>query len=127
LDGTRASFSVQIATGADSDQTEVDHLSADLRRALLELDVDAVARASDGPAPPNAKAGGTSLSDVLIVSLSNSTALVSVVQLLGLWIKRGAGRTVKIKIGKDSIEVGTASPETEAKLVESWIDWHDKH
>jgi Effector Associated Constant Component 1 len=125
--GMQASLSVQIAGGPDSDQEELDRLALDLRHELLELDVDSVVRASNGPVPPNAMAGGTSLPDVLIVSLSNSTVLVSVIHVLGWWTKRGIGRKVRVKIGRNTIEINSASAEEKARLIESWLDWHEKH
>jgi hypothetical protein len=120
-------LSVQITAGPDSDEEELDRLSLDLRRELLELDVDSVVRASNGPAPSNARAGGTSLPDVLVVSLSNSTVLVSMIHLLSWWIKRGAGREAKVRIGKNVIEIDSASAEDKAQLIQSWLDWHEKH
>jgi membrane-associated two-gene conflict system component 1 (EACC1) len=127
MDGMQASLSVQIAAGPDSDQEELDRLSLDLRHELLELDVDSVVRAPNGPAPSNAMAVGTSLSDVLIVSLSNSTVLVSVIHALGWWIKRGTGRRARVKIGGNIIEIDSASTEDKARLIELWLDWHEKH
>jgi hypothetical protein len=127
MGGTQASLSVQITAGPDSDEEELDRLSLDLRRELLELDVDSVVRASNGPAPSNARAGGTSLPDVLVVSLSNSTVLVSMIHLLSWWIKRGAGREAKVRIGKNVIEIDSASAEDKAQLIQSWLDWHEKH
>jgi len=127
MGGMQASLSVQVAAGSDADQEELDRLSLDLRRELLELDVDSIVRAPNGPAPSGAKAAGNSLSDVLIISLSNSTVLVSVIQLLSWWIRRGMGRRASVKIGENVIEIDSASAEEKAKLIESWLDWHEKH
>jgi hypothetical protein len=80
--GMSTSLSVQIAAGPASDRTELDRLSRELRRELLQLDVDDVVRALDEDAPGAAKAAGNTLIDVLIVSVSNSTVLVAMVQLL---------------------------------------------
>jgi hypothetical protein len=120
--GIQVSLSVQIAAGPISDREELNRLSSELRCELLELDVDSVSRASNGSAPANAKTGGTGLSDVLIVSLSNSTVLVSVLHLLGLWIKRGRERRVKLKVGDDALEIDSASTEEVAQVIESWLD-----
>lgn len=121
-----ASLSVQIASDPDSDEAEVDRLSRGLRRELLELDVDAVVRATNAHAPSDTKADAASLADVLIVSVSNSTVIVAMIQLLRGWIKRGKGRRVTLKVGENSIDVGSASLEEQARLIESWIDSHEK-
>jgi Effector Associated Constant Component 1 len=122
MDEMRALLSVQVAAGPDSDPEELDLMSLDLRRELLELDVDSVARAAEGTVPPTAKAGGTGLSDVLIVSLSNSTVLVAIIHLLGRWVKRGSRRKVTVRVGKNFIEIESASAEETAKLIESWLE-----
>jgi hypothetical protein len=127
MDGTPTSLQVQIASGHDSDAGELDKLARGLRGELLALDVQSVERAPATAVPDDAKSGGASLSDLLIVSISNSTVLVAIVHLLQGWIGRGRGRRVTIKLGKNSVEVDAASPEEQAKLIESWIDWHAKH
>lgn len=127
MDGTPTSLWVQIDSGHDSDASQINQLAQGLRRELLALDVEAVERAPDTVVPDEAKSGGASLPDLLIVSISNSTVLVAIVHLLQGWIGRGKGRKVAIKIGKNSLEVDAASPEQQAKLIESWIDWQTKH
>jgi hypothetical protein len=118
---------VQIADAYDSDPSELRELTGSLRRELLELDVDEVELATDPALPDTAKAGGVSLPDLLIVSLSNSAALAAVIRLLQGWITRSRGRKVTIKLGKDSVEIDGASREEEAKLIASWIDQHQNH
>jgi hypothetical protein len=122
MDEMRALLSVQVGAGPDSDPEELDLLSLDLRRELLDLDVDSVVRAAEGSAPAASKAGGTGLSDVLIVSLSNSTVLAAVIHLLGRWVKRGSQRKVSVRVGNKSIEIESASAEETAKLIESWLE-----
>ena len=126
MDDTSASLWVQITSGPDSDEAALNLLSHRLRRELLALDVDNVVRATDAPLPEGAKSGGATLADVLVVSISNSTVLVAMIQLLRGWIRRGNGRKVKIGIGKDNIEIDAASPEEQAKLIESWLEWHER-
>ena len=124
MDEIHVLMSVQIALGSDSDPEELDSVSMGLRRELLELDVDSVTRAPNEEDPPFAKASGTGISDMLIVSLSNSTVLVSAIHLLGWWVKRETRRRVTVKIGGKSIEIDSASVEETAKLIESWVNWH---
>ena len=124
MDGTMASLSVRIDVGSGNDQKKVEQMLADLRQDLLEVGADAVTQAAGAPPSSAAKAGGTSLSDVLIVSLSNSAVLTSVVHLLGRWVKRGAGRKITVRSGEDLFVIDYASRETEARLVESFIEMH---
>jgi Effector Associated Constant Component 1 len=117
-----ASLSIQISEGPEAEDAEVDTSAGRLRRELLELDVDAVER-PPASAEPGAKGGG-GLTDVLIVTLSNSTALVAMLGVLKDWLKRRQSRTVKITIGEDSLELGQASPADQEKLIASWLDRH---
>jgi hypothetical protein len=126
MDGTSASLWVQITSGPDSDEAKLNQLSSKLRRELLNLDVDDVVRPKNTPLPVGAKGGDATLADVLVVSISNSTVLVAMIQLLRGWIKRGNGRRVKIRVAKDSLEIDAASAEEQAKLIESWLKWHEK-
>lgn len=125
--GTSTLLQVQIASGNGSDERELNKLAQGLRGELLDLDVQSVERAPVAVVPDGVKSGGASLPDLLIISISNSTVLVAIVHLLQAWIGRGKDRKVTIKLGKDSLEVDAASPEEQAKLIESWIDWHTKH
>jgi hypothetical protein len=127
MDGASTSLQIQIASDLDADDGELNKLAQRLRGELLALDVQSVERAPVTVVPGDAKSGGASLSDLLIVSISNSTVLVAIVHLLQGWIGRGKGRKICIKLGKNSLEVDEASPQEQAKLIESWIDWHATH
>jgi hypothetical protein len=128
--GSSTSLQVQIVSGDESDESdesELNKLAQGLRGDLLALDVRSVERAHVAIVPDNAKSSGASLPDLLIVSISNSTVLVAIVHLLQGWIGRGKGRKVTIKLGKHSLQADAASPEEQAKLINSWIDWHASH
>jgi Effector Associated Constant Component 1 len=125
--GASMSLQVQIASRHDSDEEELDRVAQGLRGELLDLDVESVKRAPVAVVPDDAKGSGASVPDLLIISISNSTVLVAIMHLLQGWIARGKDRKVTVKIGKNSLEIDAASPEEQAKLIESWIDWHAKH
>lgn len=127
MDGASTSLQVQIASSHDGDEGELNELAQGLRRELLALDVESVERAPVTAVPDDAKSGGASLPDLLIVTISNSTVLVAIVHFFQGWIGRGKGRKVNIKLGKNSLEIDEASPEEQAKLIASWIDWHTRH
>ena len=117
-----ASLSIEIGEGSEAEDIDVDTSALQLRRELLELDVDAVERAP-GAAETGAK-GGSELTDVLIVTLSNSTALVAMLGVLKTWLKRKQGRKIRVTIGKNSLELDQPSSADEARLISAWIDWH---
>ncbi len=70
-----ASLSIKISEGPAAEDIDIDTSARQLRRELLELDVEAVQHAP-GAAKTGAK-GSSELIGVLVVSLSNSTALVA--------------------------------------------------
>lgn len=117
-----ALLSIEIGEGPEAEDIDIDTTTLQLRRALLELDVDAVERAP-GPTQAGAK-GGAELASALIVTLSNSTALVAMIGVLKAWLRRKQGRKIRITIGKNSLELDRVSPEDQARLISSWIDWH---
>jgi hypothetical protein len=115
-------LTIEIAVDQDSDETELGRTSQQLRQDLLRLDVDNVVRAPAAQAPLSAKGGETGISNILILTLSNSTVLVAIVGTLGAWIKRRGGRRVRVRLGTNEIEIDNASAEEQAKLIESWIN-----
>ena len=115
-------LTIDIAVDQDSDETELGRTSQQLRQDLLRLDVDNVVRAPAAQAPLSAKGGETGISNILILTLSNSTVLVAIVGTLGAWIKRRGGRRVRVRLGTNEIEIDNASAEEQAKLIESWIN-----
>ena len=116
-----ASLSIEIGEDPETGDIDLDTSAGQLRRELLELDVDAIERAR-GPAQPGSRAGGE-LTGVLIVTLSNSTALVAMIGVLKAWLTRKQGRRIKVTLGDKSIELDQPSDEDQAKLISSWIDW----
>jgi hypothetical protein len=116
-----ASLSIEIGEDPGTDDLDLDASARQLRRELLELDVDAVDRARD-PAQPGARGGGE-LTDVLIVTLSNSTAVVAMIGVLKAWLTRKQGRRIKVTIGDKSLELDQPSSADQERLISSWIDW----
>jgi hypothetical protein len=116
---------VEIGAGPDSDFEELALLCEGLRLELLELEVEAVDATGGGPAPLGAKTSAVDTVGTLVVALSNSAVVVALVGVLRAWVRRGAGRTVMLRLGENSIEVSQASAEQQAMLIESWLDRHD--
>ncbi len=111
--------------GADAER--IDALTGNLRRELLELDVDDVQPAPGGPAPDGARAVDLAMIGGLIVSLGTSAAsLKDVVTVVRGWLSRGAGarRTLKLQIDGDSLELSEVSAAEQDRLIELFIRRH---
>lgn len=111
-----------FATGEpDVDDEELDELGRQLRRRLLELDVDDVRAAHSGAGiPVGAKPGEAIALGAFIVSLAPAV-LPSVLQLLDTWIQNRPVRSIKVELDGRSIELGDALPEERQRLIEAFL------
>jgi hypothetical protein len=120
--GEALAVRVEIASETDVDAARLEELTASLRRELIELDVQAVDRIEDDSAPTGAKVGEVLALGALMVKVAKSAASVAaVVRALQDWAARG-GRSVKLDVGGDTIELTGASRAQQDRLIEAWIE-----
>jgi len=122
--GEKTALRVQIdAEGADVE--EIAELTRQLRRALLELDVDAVEPVPEGKAPPDSKAVDALALGSLLVSLVNASGLLgSVVDAVQSWVAGRGPRSVRLELDGDVLEVGGISSRRQDQLIKVWLDRH---
>ncbi len=116
-------LTVAIDGGEDSDEAEVDELTRQLRRQLLELDVDNVEALRDGDVPAGAKPVDPATLGALVVSLGPGV-LQAVVGFIERWTKGRPVRSVKMTIDGDSIELSGATPEEQRDLLQLFVARH---
>ena len=120
--GEAVAVTVEIASAADVDAARLEELTASLRRELIDLDVEAVERVEDDAAPAGAKVGEVLALGALVVKVAKSAGSVAaVVRALQDWAARG-GRSVKLDVGGDTIELTGASRAQQDRLIEAWIE-----
>jgi hypothetical protein len=109
-----------------SDDAQLEELALLLRQELLDLDVRAVEPYADGEAPEGSRSGLAAVAGVLSVSLQPGLqALGAVVAVVRHWLRRsGSGRTVKVAIGGDVIELTGASDQVQQQLVDAFVRRH---
>lgn len=113
---------VEVASEGDVDPARLEELTASLRRELSELEVEAVERVDGGPPPAGAKVGEVLALGALVVKVARSAgSVLAVVRTLQDWASRG-GRSVKLDVGGDTIELTGASREQQDRLIEAWIE-----
>jgi uncharacterized protein YidB (DUF937 family) len=120
----QSQVSLQVEAGPDADAEEVAEATAQLRRELLELDVDSVKVPEGGPPPPGSKAAEVLAIGSLIVTLVKSTGLGAVVHTIQSWISRQQQRSVKLAIDGDTLEVTGVSSDEQRRLIDEWIARH---
>ncbi|TDO52788.1 hypothetical protein EV643_102630 [Kribbella sp. VKM Ac-2527] len=109
-----------------SDDARLEELALQLRQELLTLDVRSVEPYREGEAPEGTRGGLAALAGVLSVSLAPGLQAVgAVVAVVRAWLQRsGSGRTVKIAIDGDVIELTGASDAVQQQLVDAWVKKH---
>jgi hypothetical protein len=118
-------LAMRIEAEEGADDRDLERLTGQLRRELLDLDVDAVTHVRGGEAPPGAKAVEVvALGGLIVQLLRSSTLLTAVVGTVQAWLSGHQGRSVKLELDGDSIEVSGVSSSEQRRLIDAWIARH---
>ncbi len=116
---------LRIAAGPEADAAELAELAVDLREQLLELDIECADQVTVGAAPPGARAGEIFLAGALSVLLAQSSKLLTaLIETVQSWVSRDGGRSVKLDINGDVLEVTGITRKDQRELIQIWIDRH---
>jgi hypothetical protein len=115
-------LTVEIDAGHDADAAEVLRLTSQLRRQLMELDLEAVDPPVTG-APPGTKASDGAILGVLLVTLAPAV-LRATVEVIQAWLATAQARTARIELDGDVLELTGVSTEDQHSLVTSFLDRH---
>jgi hypothetical protein len=124
MDDQPGTLSLQVAVGVDADAEEVAESTLQLRRELLDLDVDAVQLPSGGEPPPGSKGVELAALGALLVTFANSQALATVVAAVHAWLARQPRRSVRLELDGDVLEVTGPSAKEQQRLIEEWLRRH---
>ena len=102
--------------GADAE--ELDEATRDLQRELSELDIEVSRPTSE--APPGTRAVEVAALGSLVVK-AGSAALAPVARVLQGWLARRSGRTIKLTLGSDSIEISGGSAAYQQEMIETFL------
>ena len=120
-----ALLELSLDAGPGADEAELDRLARSLRDDLVELDVERVELAPDGPPPEGARAAEALVAGALLVQLARtSDSLSTLVRTIRGWLGASGGRTVRIELDGDVLEVSGVSDAERERLVETWIARH---
>ena len=123
--GETGQLAAVVDAGADSDAEELAELTRRLRGQLLELDVDAVELATGGEAPRFPRGVELLAIGGLVIQFAmESEVLKSVVDATTAWLGRQQGRSVKLTLDGDTLEVTGVSSDEQRRLVDLWVARH---
>jgi hypothetical protein len=107
----------------DTDDQYAEELALQLRRELLELDVDSVEPLTTD-APEGARSGLGAVAGMLVATL-NTGNLTAVLGLVMKWLKRSpAKRSVRVELDGDVIVLDNADQDTTKALVDAFVARH---
>ncbi|HEV7890348.1 MAG TPA: hypothetical protein VGP08_06900 [Pyrinomonadaceae bacterium] len=124
MEGTTR-LEIELGREAEDDARELARLTASLREELLRLEVESVYLAREGAAPAGAKAADpVSWGTVLVTLAASGGVLTTLVGAVQSWLMRGERRSVKLKIGEDTLEVTNLSSKEQSRLIKGWVSRH---
>jgi hypothetical protein len=125
MTGEVTQLQVILAPHAAEDEEHRAWLAGQLREELLELDVERVDPAAAAEVPPGARGAAWAGVGAWLVSIvSSSGALADVVETIRAWLRRGEGRSVRLELEGDVLELTGVSSEQQQQLIEAWLERH---
>src|SRR6266545_1538717 len=119
-----ATLGIQVAVGPDADAEEVAASTEQLRRELLDLDVEEVQRPAAGQPPPGAKGVELAALGALVVTVAQSQLLTPVVAAVRSWLAGQQQRSIKLELDGDVLELTGLSTGEQRRLTEEWLSRH---
>jgi hypothetical protein len=113
-----ADVGVRIVADEDDDDQELSLLTARLRSALLDLDVQNVVPAIQ-EGPPGSKAGVTAVLGWLWVTLGGEALKVVVDRAAGWAVSNG--RSVEVSVNGNTLKLTRVSPQEQRELIDTWL------
>jgi hypothetical protein len=95
-----------------------------LRRELLDLDVDSVVLPSAGEAPEGTRAIELAALGALAVTFAKSHLLGAVVSAVRSWLAASQQRSIKLELGGDVLELTGVSTSEQQRLTDEWLRRH---
>jgi hypothetical protein len=116
---------IQLAVGPDDDAEELAEATLQLRRELLDLDVDAVELPRAGEAPPGTRAAELAALGALAVTVAKSPLLGPVVAAIRAWLGGSPQRSIKLELDGDVLELTGVSSKEQRRLTDEWLRRHE--
>jgi hypothetical protein len=115
---------IQLAAGPDDDAQQLGEATLQLRRELLDLDVEAVEAPRAGEPPPGTRAVELAALGTLVVTVAQSKLLGAVVATVRSWLAGQSKRGIKLELDGDVLELTGVSSREQQRLAEEWLRRH---
>ena len=110
----------------ESDAELVEFATVDLRQELLGLDVVSIEALGAEAPPVGAKVGNELvMAGTLLLAIPRSALLSAVVEIVKTWAGRATGRSARLEIDDDVLDMKGLSSRQQQQLIEDWIARHD--
>jgi hypothetical protein len=119
-----ATLGIQVELGPDADDEEVAEATLQLRRELLDLDVDSVDLPTAGQPPPGTRGVEVAALGALLVSVTQSQLLAPVLAAVRSWLGGSPQRSIKLELEGDTLELTGVSSSEQRRLVDEWLQRH---
>jgi hypothetical protein len=116
---------IHVALGPDADAEDIATATSQLRRELLDLDLEAVDMPRERASPPGTRAADVAALGTLAVSIGQSQLLAAVVAAVRSWLARSQGRSIKLELGGDALELTGVSSHEQRRLTDEWLRRHE--
>jgi hypothetical protein len=116
---------VTLEAAPESDPKELSDQTAQLRKRLLEIDVESVRLLRSVDVAQGAKPIDAVVIGGLNITLT-AAAVGAALRVIETWLKNRPVRKAKVSIDGTSIEITNVSNEVERSLVQDFIDSHTR-
>jgi hypothetical protein len=120
-----ARLGIRVAVGPDAGAEEVAEAASQLRRELLDLDVDAVELLGAGEPPPGTRGAELVVLGALVVTVARSQLVAAVVAAVGSWLSGSQRRSIKLELGGDVLELTGLPSAEQRRLTDEWLRRHE--
>jgi hypothetical protein len=124
MDEHAATLAIVLAVGPDGDAEELAQATRQLRRELLDLDVNSVETPSAGEPPPGSRAVDVATLGALVVNMADSQLLAAVIGAVRSWLAGSSRRSIKLGLGGDVLELTGVSSKEQRRLTDEWLARH---
>ena len=119
-----ATLGIEVDLGPEADAEQIAQATLQLRRELLDLDVDSVELPAGGQPPPGSRGVELAALGALLVGISQSQLLGPVLAAIRSWLGSSPQRSIKLELEGDILELTGISSAEQRRLVDEWLQRH---